>query len=255
MPASTKKKSARTATKTATKAATVQPEALLAEEIRRPNADVDVYLDWARSLATTAQRHRDELIATPMTPEADITAAEIEDFERAVTRLTDLQDEQERRQQATSNLTPTQQKNYAAARAAQKNVVDAIRHAHRRDKSVLAWCAQVLLGVGVADLHDDARKLTAFWAEHDEVLARFATAKLALDHMVLLSAQLPDLGTPDAEADKRHTRLRNAAWTLVDRAAARLCTAGKFALRADREERKRFRRAPRKAKRKAAKKG
>jgi hypothetical protein len=243
MPATPKKKPARTATKTAT----VQPETLLAEEIRRPNADIDVYLDWARALAKAAHDHRDLLVATPMTPEADVTAAEVEDFERAVERLTTLQDEQERRQQATSNLTPTQQKNYAAARAAQKNVVDAIRHAHRDDKAVLAWCAQVLLGVGVADLHDDARKLTAFWADHADGLARFTAAKLALDHMVLLSAQLPEVATPDAEADKRHTRLRNAAWTLVDRASARLCTAGKFALRADREERKRFRRAPRKA--------
>jgi hypothetical protein len=251
MTASIKKKPARTAAKTAV----IQPETLLAEEVRRPSRDLDLYLDWARALAKTAHDHESALIATPMTPEADITAAEIADFDRAVARLTDLQDEQDRRQQATSNLTPTQQRNYAAARAAQKNVVDAIRHAHRDDAAVLGWCAQVLLGVGVADLHDDARKLTSFWGEHADGLARFATAKLALDHMVLLSAQLPDVGTPDAESDKRHTRLRNAAWTLVDRTAARLCTAGKFALRADRDERKRFRRAPRKARRKAAKKG
>ena len=251
MPASTKKKPARTAAKTAT----VQPETLLAEEVRRPNADVEAYIDWARSLASAANDHRDALIATPMTPEADITAAEIADFERAVARLIDLQDEQERRQQATSNLTPSQQKNYAAARAAQKNVVDAIRHAYRGDKAVRAWCAEVLLGVGVADLHDDARKLTAFWAEHDEALARFTAAKLALDHVVLLATRLPEVSTPDAEGDKRHTRLRNAAWTLVDRTAARLCAAGKFALRADGEERKRFRRTPRKPKRKSAKKG
>jgi len=250
MTATTKKKPARTAAKTAT----VQPETLLVDEVRRPNADVEVYIDWARALASTAIAHRDVLVATPMTPEADITAAEIADFERAVARLIDLQDEQERRQQATSNLTPTQQKDYAAARAAQKNVVDAIRHAYRGDKAVLAWCAQVLLGVGVADLHDDARKLTAFWAEHDEALARFSAAKLALDHVALLAARLPDLGTPDAEADKRHTRLRNAAWTLVDRTAARLCTAGKFALRAEADERKRFRRSPRKAKRRGARK-
>ncbi len=250
MPASTKKKPARTAAKTAT----VQPETLLAEEVRRPDADVEAYIDWARSLVSAANDHREALVATPMTPEADISLAEIADFERAVARLIDLQDEQERRQQATSNLTPTQQRDYAAARAAQKNVVDAIRHAYRGDKAVLAWCAQVLLGVGVADLHDDARKLTEFWAEHDEALARFTAAKLALDHVALLAARLPDTGTPDAEGDKRHTRLRNAAWTLVDRTAARLCTAGKFALRADRDERKRFRRVPRKARRKVTRK-
>ncbi len=250
MTASTRKKPARTAAKTAT----VQPETLLAEEVRRPDADVDVYIEWARALASAANDHRDALVATPMTPEADITAAEIADFDRAVARLADLQGEHERRREATSNLTPTQLKDYAAARAAQKNVVDAIRHAYRGDEAVLGWCDQVLLGVGVADLHDDARKLTAFWTEHDDALGRFAAAKLALDHVALLAARLPDLGTPDVEADKRQSLLRNAAWTLVDRTAARLCAAGKFALRADRDERKRFRRTPRKAKRKGSKK-
>ncbi len=251
MTARTRKKPTRTAAKTAI----VPPETLLAEEVRRPSADVGEYLDWARLLVSAANDHRDALVATPMTPEADITAAEIADFERAVARLADLQQEYERRQEAIGNLTPTQLKDYAAARAAQKNVVDAIRHAYRGDKTVLEWCEQVLLGVGVADLHDDARKLTTFWAEHDAVLARFVAAKLALDHVALLAARLPDLGAPDVEADKRHSLLRNAAWTLVDRTAARLCTAGKFALRADREERKRFRRTPGKAKRKGAKKG
>ena len=56
-----------------------------------------------------------------------------------------------------------------------------------------------------------------------------------------------------ADADRRHTRLRNAAWTLVDRTAARLCTAGRFALRGDRDERKRFRRVAQKRRRKGAK--
>jgi hypothetical protein len=229
------------------------PESLLADEVRRPNLDVGVYLAWARALAATAQEHRAALIATPMTPEADLTAAEIKDFERAVTRLSDVQDEQERRLEATANLTPTQRKNYAAARAAQKTAVDAIRHAYRDDRAVRSWCAQVLLGTGVADLHDDARKLTAFWDERAEHLARFTAGRAALEQMTLLASQLPDISTPDAESDKRHTRLRNAAWTLVDRAAARICTAGRFAFRADRDERKRFRRAPEKRRRKGAK--
>lgn len=235
--------------------ATPPPESLLADEIRRPNVDLDAYLGWARALVTAARAHRATLIATPMTPEPDITAAEIADFERAVARLADLQDEQERRLEATSNLTPSQRKDYAAARTAQKTAVDAIRHAYRGDRKVRAWCAEVLLGTGVADLHDDARKLTGFWDEHAEALARFADAKAALDRMVALAGQLPDLATPDAEADKRHTRLRNAAWTLVDRTADRLCTAGRFALRGDRDERKRFRKVPQKRKKKSGKKG
>lgn len=247
----TKKKTAPAAKKKAAPAAP-KPESLLAEEIRRPNADLDVYIDWARALVTAARDHRATLLATPMIPEADLTAAEITDFERAVARLADLQDEQERRREATANLTPTQRKNYAAARAAQKTAVDAIRHAYRDDRAVRSWCAEVLLGVGVADLHDDARKLTAFWAEHTGALARFTAGKTALDQMALLAAQLPEVSTPDAESDKRHTRLRNAAWTLVDRTADRLCTAGRFALRTDRDERKRFRRVPEKRRRKGA---
>lgn len=232
-PAAASKKSTPTAPK---------PESLLAEEIRRPNSDVDAYIAWARALAGAARAHRDTLLATPMTPEADLTAAELADFERAVSRLADLQDEQERRQEATANLTPTQRKNYAAARAAQKTVIEAIRHAYRDDHAVRAWCSQVLLGVGVADLHDDVRKLSGFWTERDANLARFTAGKAALDQMVTLAEHLPELASPDAEADKRHTRLRNAAWTLVDRAADRICTAGRFALRGDRDERRRFRR-------------
>ncbi|MBK6534983.1 MAG: hypothetical protein IPF99_37210 [Deltaproteobacteria bacterium] len=185
-----------------------------------------------------------------MTPEADLSAAEITDFERAVARLADIQDEQERRQEATANLTPTQRKNYAAARAAQKTAIEAIRHAYRDDAAVRSWCTQLLLGVGVADLHDDVRKLTAFWSERAAALARFTAGKTALDQMVTLAEHLPELSTPDAESDKRHTRLRNAAWTLVDRTAGRICTAGRFALRGDRDERKRFRRVRRSAARK-----
>ena len=250
MPTPPKKKTAPIAKRKKAAPAAPKAESLLVEEIRRPSADLDVYLDWARALVAAARDHRATLLATPMTPEADLTAAEITDFERAVARLADLQDEQERRQEATANLTPTQRKNYAAARAAQKTAIDAIRHAYRDDRAVRSWCAEVLLGVGVADLHDDARKLSAFWAEHADALARFPAGKAALDQMVLLAAQLPEVSTPDAESDKRHTRLRNAAWTLVDRTADRLCTAGRFALRADRDERKRFRRVPEKRRRK-----
>ena len=250
MPTPPKKKTAPIAKRKKAAPAAPKAESLLVEEIRRPSADLDVYLDWARALVAAARDHRATLLATPMTPEADLTAAEITDFERAVARLADLQDEQERRQEATANLTPTQRKNYAAARAAQKTAIDTIRHAYRDDRAVRSWCAEVLLGVGVADLHDDARKLSAFWAEHADGLARFTAGKTALDQMVLLAAQLPEVSTPDAESDKRHTRLRNAAWTLVDRTADRLCTAGRFALRADRDERKRFRRVPEKRRRK-----
>ena len=105
-----------------------------------------------------------------------------------------------------------------------------------------------MLGVGVADLHEDTRKLRAFWDERGDALARFTAGRAALDEMARHAAGLPELATPDAESDKRHTRLRNAAWTLVDRTATRLCTAGRFALRGDREERKRFRRPARKGK-------
>ena len=252
MPTPPKKKTAPIAKRKKAAPAAPKAESLLVEEIRRPNADLDVYLDWARALVTAARDHRATLLATPMTPEADLSAAEITDFERAVARLADLQDEQERRQEATANLTPTQRKNYAAARAAQKTAIDTIRHAYRDDRAVRSWCAEVLLGVGVADLHDDARKLSAFWAEHADALARFPAGKAALDQMGLLAEQLPEVSTPDAESDKRHTRLRNAAWTLVDRTADRLCTAGRFALRADRDERKRFRRVPEKRRRKGA---
>jgi len=224
------------------RASTPKPESLLAEEIRRPSTDVDAYISWARRLVTAARQHRATLLATPMTPEDDLTASELADFERSVIRLADIQDEQERRQEATANLTPTQRKNYAAARAAQKTAVEAIRHAYRDDAAVRSWCTQLLLGVGVADLHDDVRKLTAFWSERAANLARFTAGKAALDQMVTLAEHLPELASPDAEADKRHTRLRNAAWTLVDRTASRICTAGRFALRGDRDERKRFRR-------------
>ena len=99
------------------RASTPKPESLLAEEIRRPSTDVDAYIAWARRLVTAARQHRATLLATPMTPEDDLTAAELTDFERSVIRLADIQDEQERRQEATANLTPTQRKNYAAARA------------------------------------------------------------------------------------------------------------------------------------------
>lgn len=225
------------------------PESLLADEVRRPDTDLDVYIAWARALAAAARDHRATLIATPMTPEPDLTAPELDDFERAVDRLAGLQEEQGRREEATANLTPSQRKDYAKARAAQKVAVEAVRHAHRDDRAVKRWCAEVLLGTGVADLQDDARRLTAFWAEHAEALARFAAAKAALDGMAALAAKLPDLATPDAEADRRHTRLRNAAWTLVDRAATRICTAARFALRGDRGERKRFRRVPEKGRR------
>ena len=246
----TKKKPPRKAAASAAK-----PESLAPEEIRRPTHDVDSYIQWARALLLAARDHEATLLATPMVPEADLTVAEINEFERALARLIDLQDEQERRQHATAHLTPAERKNYAAARAAQKTATDAIRHAFRNDRAVRGWCAQVLLGEGIADLHDDARKLTSFWEEHRAVLAPLTAGKTALDQMSTLAAQLPTLSTPDVEADRRHTRLRNAAWTLVDRTAARLCEAGRFALWADREERKRFRGAPRKAKRKAAKKG
>lgn len=240
------------AAKKKTAPAAPKPVSLLAEEIRRPNVEVGKYLPWARALAGAARKHRATLLATPMTPEDDLTEAEIADFERAVARLADLQDEQERRQEATSNLTPSQRKNYAAARAAQKTVIDAIRHAFRADKATRAWCTQVALGTGVVDLHDDARKLAGFWSEHAAALARFTDARAALDQMVSLAAQLPEQATPDAESDKRHTRLRNAAWTLVDRTAARLCTAGRFALRGDPDERKRFRRVSERRRRKGA---
>lgn len=246
--AKTKKKAASPARRRPTppEAPSPPPEPLLADEVRRPDTDLEVYIEWARSIAAAASDHRATLLATPMTPEPDLTAPELDDFERAVDRLAAVQEEQERREEATANLTPTQRKDYAKARASQKVVVDAIRHAHREDRAVKRWCAEVLLGTGVADLQDDARRLTVFWAEHADALGRFAAAKAALDRMAELAAQLPDLATPDAEADRRHTRLRNAAWTLVDRAAARICTAGRFALRGDRGERKRFRRVPEK---------
>lgn len=232
----------------------VTAETLAPEEIRRPTRDVGTYIQWAGALLSAARDHQATLLATPMVPEADITAAEIDGFEHTLTRLTDIEDEQDRRQHATAHLTPAERKNYAAARAAQKTATDAIRHAFRNDRVVRGWCAQVLRGEGIADLHDDARKLTSFWEEQRTVLAPLTAGKTALDQMSTLAAQLPTLATPDVEADRRHTRLRNAAWTLVDRTAVRLCEAGRFALWADRDERKRFRGIPRKARRKASKK-
>jgi len=99
------------------RAVTPKPESLLAEEIRRPSSDVAEYIAWARRLVGAARHHRATLLATPMTPEADLTASELADFERSVIRLADIQDEQERRQEATANLTPTQQKNGSSAKA------------------------------------------------------------------------------------------------------------------------------------------
>ena len=105
----------------------------------------------------------------------------------------------------------------------------------------------------VEDRGGAVRKLTAFWSERAANLARFTAGKTALDQMVTLAEHLPELASPDAEADKRHTRLRNAAWTLVDRTAGRICTAGRFALRGDRDERKRFRRVEEKRSKRAKK--
>lgn len=223
------------------------------DAVQRPNRDVSLYLPWAQALATAVDEHRDALLATPMEPDPDITADELATFAALIPLLASVQDEQTLRQEGTSKLTPKQLASYTAARAAEDDVVAVIRFAFRKDRKVRAWCTQVLRGDGAADLHEDVRAIEGFHAKNAAALARFPVLTKALEKLTTKAAEVPGVADPDAQENKRHTRLRNAAWTRLDAIAARLCTAGRFALRADVVEARRFRRLPeqRSAKKKA----
>ncbi len=228
-------------------------EAVPAGEIKRPNRDVPAYITWAQALEAAVGPHKAALLATPMDPDDDLTEGEIGRFSGALALLTTLQDEHTRRQVGTSNLTPKQKTLYDEARAAEGDVVAVIRFAFRKDARKRAWCREVLRGDGLADLHDDVRALEAFCEENKASLVRFSKLGAARKRMTKAAAALPKVSAPDAEANKLHTRLRNAAWTQVDAIAARLCTAGRFALREDAAEARRFRRPGRAVGKKKAK--
>lgn len=212
-----------------------------ATEVNRAPGGIGNYVTWAVALAATAHEHRPILMKVPLTPDADLTPKELDDFAATTVFLRMLQDEQERRQRGAAALTPAEREALADARKEEKRVVRDLRHAFRKDRKMLSWCADVLRGDGVADLHDDVRKLTGLWTEHSAALVRFSAGKAALDRMVMLAGSLPDATDSSSLDDKRHTFLRNAAYTKVDEIAKRVCEAGRYAFAENKIERDRYR--------------